>query len=285
MEVKDVHKKILYPVTRVRAADSGGSGVIIYSEPDPKDPDKYINIALTCQHVVDKNIKVKDEFDTVLKRDVKRDVMDEVTIEVFDYEGSSIVSANSMQGQIIAYDKHHDLAAVKLNYSRQMPYVATVIPKDAIGCVQIADPVWVSGCSLLHDPFPNSGTITYLREIIDQKAYIMQNAPSIFGNSGGGLFHGAEGWLLGLTSRITVTQMGFGMDVQSWMGFSTHPDRLYEFFEHQELQFLYDKNDDYHSAMKRRADRRKDALRSIMIEGQGLQPESADTPPPEEFVV
>ena len=79
--------------------------------------------------------------------------------------------------------------------------------------------------------------------------------------------------------------MGFGMDVQSWMGFSTHPDRLYEFFEHQELQFLYDDKDDYYSAMKRRADRRRDALRSIMIEGQGLQPESADTPPPEEFVV
>ena len=285
MDNAQIHKQILYPVTRVRAADSGGSGVVIYSEPDPKDPEKYINIALTCQHVVDKNIKVKDEFDTVLKRDVKRDVTDEVTIEVFDYEGSSIVSANSMQGQILAYDKHHDLAAVKLNNTRKMEHVAKVIPQDAIPCLRIADPVWVCGCSLLHDPFPNAGTITYLREMIEQKAYIMQNAPSIFGNSGGGLFHGTEGWLLGLTSRVTVTQLGFGVDVQSWMGFSTHPDRLYEFFEHQELQFLYDDKDDYYSAMKRRADRRRDALRSIMIEGQGLQPVSADTPPPEEFVV
>ena len=108
--------------------------------------------------------------------------------------------------------------------------------------------------------------------MIDQKAYIMQNAPSIFGNSGGGLFHGVTGNLLGLTSRITVTQLGFGMDVQSWMGFSTHPDRLYEFFDHQELQFLYDDNDDYHEAMDRRANRRKDALRSIMLEKEGIQP-------------
>ena len=101
----------------------------------------------------------------------------------------------------------------------------------------------------------------------------MQNAPSIFGNSGGGLFHGVTGDLLGLTSRITVTQLGFGMDVQSWMGFSTHPDRLYEFFEHQELQFLYDDNDDYHSAMDRRSNRRKEALRSIMLEKEGIQPD------------
>ena len=57
------------------------------------------------------------------------------------------------------------------------------------------------------------------------------------------------------------------------MGFSTHPDRQNEFFEHQELQFLYDINDDYHEAMHRRSNRRKDALRSIMIEKEGIQPE------------
>ena len=285
MENTQVHERVLYPVTRVRAADSGGSGVMIYSKPDPKHDGQYINIALTCQHVVDKNIKVRDEFDTVLKRDVKRDVMEEVHVELFDYNGSNIASANSMTGQILAYDKHHDLAAVKLNNNKKVDYVSTVIPKDEINNLRIADPVVVCGCSLLHDPFPNFGTLTYLREMIEQKAYIMQNAPSIFGNSGGGLFHGETGHLLGLTSRVTVTQLGFGVDVQSWMGFSTHPDRLYEFFDHQELQFLYDDNDDYYSAMKRRADRRRDALRSIMIEGQGIQAESADTAPPEEFVI
>lgn len=164
MDNAEIHSKILYPVTRVRASDAGSSGVLIYSEPDPKNEGQYINIALTCQHVIDKNIKIRDEFDTVLKRDVKRDVMDEVTLEVFDYSGSKIVSANSMTGQILAYDKHHDLAAIKLNNTRKLEYVAKVIPRDAIDCLRIGDPVWVCGCSLLHDPFPNSGTLTYLRK-------------------------------------------------------------------------------------------------------------------------
>ena len=279
---KTVHEQILYPVTRVRAADSGGSGVIIYSEEDPKKPGEYINIALTCEHVIAKNITVKDEWDTVLKREIKRDVMSEVTIETFDYDNSTVVSANSIKANIIAYDKNHDLAALRLTSKRKIPYVSKVIPKDEIEDLNIADPVWVSGCSLLHDPFPNPGTITYLREMIDQKAYIMQNAPSIFGNSGGGLFHGLTGNLLGLTSRVTVTQLGFGVDVQSWMGFSTHPDRLYEFFDHQELQFLYDPKDNYHSAMERRTDRRKEALRSIMLDKEGIQPEPSDM---EEFTV
>ena len=188
-----------------------------------------------------------------------------------------------MTGQILAYDKHHDLAAIKLNNTRKLDYVSTVIPKDEIDDLRIADPVWVSGCSLLHDPFPNAGTLTSLREMIDQKAYIMQNAPSIFGNSGGGLFHGVTGHLLGLTSRITVTQLGFGMDVQSWMGFSTHPDRLYEFFDHQELQFLYDSNDNYYDAMKRRDNRRKETLRSVLVDGEDSKP--APVAPPEDFVI
>ena len=273
MDSATLHEKILYPVVRVRAGQAGGSGVLIYSEPDPKDESKFINILLTCQHVIDGAIKIRDEWDAILKREVKRDVLDEVVIEVFDYDGSKVVSANSTTGQIIAYDKHHDLAAVKLNSNtRQLPHVASVIPREQIDCLQLFDPVWVSGCSLLHDPFPNPGTITYLREVIDQKAYLMQNASSIFGNSGGGLFQGSgeEFNLLGLTSRVTVTQLGFGLDVQTWMGFSTHPDRLYEFFDHQELQFLYDKNDDFYSALSRREGRRKDALRSILLDSQGV---------------
>jgi hypothetical protein len=60
------------------------------------------------------------------------------------------------------------------------------------------------------------------------------------------------------------------------MGFSTHPERLYEFFDHQELQFLYDEKDDYHSAMARRETRRKEALRSVLLESQGLPTQSSE---------
>ena len=270
---QELHEKILYPVTRVRAGQAGGSGVLVYSEPDPKNDGNFINIALTCQHVVDGNIKVVDEWDAVLKRQVKKDVIDEVTVEIFDYDGSKVVSANSTTGKIIAYDKHHDLAAMLLNNTRQMPYVASIYPREEIDNLKLFDEVWVSGCSLLHDPFSSQGTLTYLREMIAQKSYLMSNAPSIFGNSGGGLFHGS-GHLLGLSSRITAIQLGFGVDVMTWMGFSTHPERVYEFIDHQELKFLYDASDDYYSAMTRRNSRRKEALKSVLLEGEGVTPQS-----------
>ena len=116
--VQEVHDKVLYPVVRVRTGNSGGSGVLIYSEPDPDNEGRYINIALTCQHVVDSAIKIRDEFDPVLKQQRKSDYFEEVAIEVFDYDGSKLISSNSTQADIIAYDKHHDLAAVRLHNFR-----------------------------------------------------------------------------------------------------------------------------------------------------------------------
>ena len=59
--------------------------------------------------------------------------------------------------------------------------------------------------------------------------------------------------------------MGFGLDIQAWMNFSTHPDRLYEFIDNQELHFLVDGSDDYHKAMTRRTDRRKEAIREFFV--------------------
>ena len=99
MNNKELHEKILYPVTRVRSAKAGGSGVLVYSKPEPRrsrhadillDGDyaksgKYINIVLTCQHVIADSIKLEDRWDTVLKREVKKDIFEEVAVEIFQY--------------------------------------------------------------------------------------------------------------------------------------------------------------------------------------------------------
>ena len=266
-----LHEQILYPVTRVRAEKAGGSGVLVYSEPDPNKDGEYINIALTCEHVIADCVKIKSEWDAVIKKDVKKDFMEECSIEVFDYTGSKISSANSTQATVIAYDKNHDLSAVRLHNTNSMPFVAKIIPEKDIPGLRLFDPVWVSGCSLLHDPFASNGSLTYLREIIEQKEYMMYNAPSIFGNSGGGVFNGNTGDLLGLASRISTIQLGFGVDVMTWMGFCTHPDRIYEFIDHQELHFLVDPEDDYYSALERRNSRRKDGLRQLFFKEQGSE--------------
>ena len=62
MNQQELHEKVLYPVTRVKAGKAGGSGVLVYSKEDSENAGKFINIVLTCQHVIDGAISVKDAF-------------------------------------------------------------------------------------------------------------------------------------------------------------------------------------------------------------------------------
>jgi len=261
VDIKELHERILYPVVRVRTGKAGGSGTIIYSKPDPENPEEYQSFVMTCAHVVEDAIYYKKEFHPVLKKDIKMEYLNQVSVELFDYVYlSQVNSSNSTQANIIAYDYIHDIAILKLSSPKLCPYVATLIPKKKIKNVKLFTPAFSSGCSLGHDPIFNDGRITYLSEIIDNKLYWMSNCSSIFGNSGGAIFLAETGEQVGITARISSIQLGFGIDIITWMGFSVAPQRFYEFFDEQELKFLYDPADTYVKAMQRREERAKDAL-------------------------
>ena len=102
----------------------------------------------------------------------------------------------------------------------------------------------------------------------------MGTADTIFGNSGGAIFLAENGYQIGITARITGLQIGFGVDIMTHMGFSVAPDRMYEFFDEQELKFLYDPKDTYEKAMQRRKEK-EEAMKTRMLqaESQGQEPE------------
>ena len=91
-----------------------------------------------------------------------------------------------------------------------------------------------------------------------------------------GEFHG-EGLYLKNVARVVANDINdyvvtLGNQEQSLVGepnLRFNGQRLYEFFEHQELQFLYDSSDDYYLAMERREAKRKNALRAILFEEHG----------------
>jgi hypothetical protein len=183
-----------------------------------------------------------------------------VNVEIFDYVYlSKVNSSNSYKADIIAYDQYHDIAILKLDSPKKVEYVASLIPRPKISDVKLFTPIWTSGCSLGHEPFANPGYITYLSEMIDNKLYWMQNGSSIFGNSGGATFLAETGEQVGITARVSALQLGFGVDIITWMGFSIAPQRIYEFIDEQELKFLYDPLDTYKKAMARRKKKEKEA--------------------------
>ena len=262
MNIEELHKKILYPIVRVRTEKAGGSGSVIFSKVNPKNPEEYQSFVMTCEHVIDDAITVKEkEWDSTAKKKIDKEYLQQVTVELFDYVYlSKVNSANAIKADIVAYDKEHDIAILKLDSPKKVEYTANIIPKDKIKDIKLFSETETSGCSLLHDPFSNQGRITSLSEMIENKLYYMGNGNSIFGNSGGAVFLAETGEQIGITARITAMQLGFGMDIITWMGFFVAPQRLYEFFDAQELKFLYDPSDTYEAAMKRRERKQKEAM-------------------------
>uniref|UniRef100_A0A6M3IPQ8 Putative trypsin-like peptidase domain containing protein n=1 Tax=viral metagenome TaxID=1070528 RepID=A0A6M3IPQ8_9ZZZZ len=258
----ELHEKILYPVVRVRTGKAGGSGTVIYSRASTKDPSTYQSFVLTCAHVITNAIKIKMEWDGLLKKEIRKEFMEQVQVEVFDYVYlSQVNSSNSYRADIIAYDKTVDLAVLKVDTPKPLPFTATLIPKEKLDSLKVFDASYTSGCSLGHDPIVNQGQITYLTERIDNKVYLMSNSASIFGNSGGALFSADTGEQIGVTARITSLQLGFGVDIITWMGFCVSPQEIYKFLDEQEIQFLYNPADTFEECMLRRERKQKSALK------------------------
>lgn len=265
MNVTQLHEKTLYPTVRVRTDTAGGSGTIIMSKPKTKGCDTFI---LTNHHVVEDAITYKKDWDSVVKREITKEFTEKVSVEIFDYVDTSTVdSSNAYKADIIAYDREHDLAILRLDSPRPVKYIANIIERDKIDkLIKVFVPIVGCGCSMLHDPFPTMGYVSYMKEIIDNKEYLMTSQNSIFGNSGGALYLTETGQLIGVTSRVPGIQLGFGVDMMTWMGFGAHPERIYRFFDEQELQFLYDPTDTFENAMKRRAEK-KDKAREMLTQG------------------
>lgn len=267
MNLKEKHEKLLYPVVRVKTEKVGGSGTVIYSEPDPNNEKVHLTFILTCAHVIEDAITTVKEWDSMLKRDIKKEHRKQVGVEIFDYvDDSYVVSSNSHRADIIAYDKLHDIAILKLESPKKVDYVATLIPRDECRkLIKVFQPIYACGCSLLHDPIPSTGEISYVKEMIENRKYVMGTADTIFGNSGGAIYLAENGYQIGITARITGIQIGFGVDIMTFMGFSVSPDRMYEFFDEQELKFLYDPKDTYEKAMERRK-KKEEAMKTRMLQ-------------------
>ena len=66
------HEKYLYPVVRVSCGNGSGSGTIIYS--DMVEPGKYSTYVLTNHHVIASAIRIAEEWDSDLGKEIKKEI-------------------------------------------------------------------------------------------------------------------------------------------------------------------------------------------------------------------
>jgi S1-C subfamily serine protease len=243
-EIQTQHEQMLYPVVRVRTEQAGGSGTAIYSARDASG--EVRTYVLTNHHVVDDAIKVVTEFEPRVGKDIKRPVLKTVSAERFQYNNlSHCVGSFGIQADIVAYNKRMDLALLQLRDTENaLPYVAALIPEEAVEECHVFDECYAVGAALGHPPLMTHGRINHMDDEIDDEVYWLSDAQIIYGNSGGAVFRPRDGRyeLIGVPSRIAVNMHGFSADAITHLGYFAPPERIYRLLRQWDYEFIFDES-------------------------------------------
>jgi S1-C subfamily serine protease len=271
-KIKEIHKQVLYPVVRVLTEHAAGTGVVVYSgvTPDTKDkPDdekEYETYVITCWHVVADAIKFVKKWSSLAKRDITVEANELVRVEIFKYEKlSRCIGATSYDAEILIYDKPLDIALLKTRCCEKIHYVAKLYPKNKSEEIKLGSPMISCGCSMAHQPFFTFGNLSSKGDQIDTKEYWMTSANVIFGNSGGPVFLSDTYEYIGNTARVTANEMGFGVDIITWMGFFIPVDNIYKFLEENLFNFIFDKTIDSKVCAEKRKAKMEEEERRMMF--------------------
>ncbi|MBI2900375.1 MAG: trypsin-like peptidase domain-containing protein [Planctomycetes bacterium] len=217
-------RDVLLPSIQVNGKGSVGGGTVIQSRPDGKGG--FATYAVTAFHVLQKAVARKDGSET-------RD-----PVEVRVYAASGEVQ-ESLDAELVAYDERKDLALLRFRSSRKFEHVARLAPRETLRSVTVFTPVYAVGCPLGHDPLPSPGEISTLHKEVGGERFWMMNAPTIFGNSGGGIFHRDTRELLGIAAMI-CTYDGFVSTPVPHLGIMVSLLTVYDWLDAQYLRFAYD---------------------------------------------
>jgi len=218
---EELTRRMLLPTVQLNGDDTVGSGTIVFSGPNRKNGNKTETYVLTSYHVV-RNILA----DTPRARRQGFDV----TVYL---PGENLI----VKGHMVANEPKIDAALVRLETSRKLPNVANVLPRNETGDVNVWDPVCAVGCPLGNDPVPSKGEVSSLTNELNGANYWMVNAPTYFGNSGGGIYRADTRQLIGVFSKIYTHGKGQPVVVPH-MGLCTPMDLVYEWLEDEKMDHL-----------------------------------------------
>lgn len=217
----ELTRKMLLPTVQLNGDDTVGSGTIVFSGPNKKNKNINETYVLTSYHVV-RNILA----DTPRAKHKGFDVTIYLPTEKL-----------IVKGRMVASEPKIDAALVKLETERQLPNVANVLPRDETDEVRVWDPVYAVGCPLGNDPVPSKGEVSSLHNELNGANYWMVNAPTYFGNSGGGIYRADTRQLIGVFSKIYTHGTGQPVVVPH-MGLCTPIDLIYAWLADAKMDHL-----------------------------------------------
>ncbi|MFO1054634.1 MAG: trypsin-like peptidase domain-containing protein [Planctomycetota bacterium] len=215
-------KDLLLPAVQLNGDDTVGSGTLIRSCRNASTG-KVENWVLTAYHVV-RNILT----------DTPRAQSEGLPVTIYE-DGTKFET----RGDLVTFDKDLDTALLKLHTDRIFTNVARVLPRDEADNVKVWDDVYAIGCPLGNDPIPTRGSIASKQNVLNGVNYWMINAPTYYGNSGGGIFLADRRELVGVFSKIYTHGRGNPVVIPH-MGLCTPIKSVYEWLDREKMTYLLD---------------------------------------------
>jgi S1-C subfamily serine protease len=211
---------MLMPTVQLNGDDTVGSGTLVWSGENTKTSavESYV---LTSYHVV-RNILA----------DTPKASSEGFPVTIY-LSGEKV----DVKGKMVSSQPKIDAALVQLMTDRVFPHVANVLPRDQADDIRVWEPVCAVGCPLGNDPVPTQGEVSSLKNELNGANYWMINAPTYFGNSGGGVYRADTHQLIGVFSKIYTHGKGNPVVIPH-MGLCTPIDGIYEWLAQEGLDHL-----------------------------------------------
>jgi S1-C subfamily serine protease len=218
-DVEALYRDVLAPSVQVNGKGGVGGGTLLYSREDHS----YV---VTAFHVIQK----------VVTRDAEGEKREPVTVQVYDDRGAP---ADVVPSDLLAYDEKKDLALLRLRSPKAFPRVARLASRETLRRIKVFTPVYALGCPLGHDPLPTLGEVATLNKEVGGEKFWMMNAPTIFGNSGGGIFHRESRELIGVSVMICTYDGAVSTPVPH-LGILVSLESVYDWLDSLHYRFVYD---------------------------------------------
>lgn len=187
-----MQRSMILPTVQLRGNGTVGSGVLVYSEPQPelgtKGPPPHTTFVLTAYHVVVEVMGERFDRGTIEEVHVLRPDRPETT--------------RTFSARLVLFDRRRDLALLRLDTTEKLDQVARWRPRQALSEIDVFRQAYAVGCPLGNRPLPTLGEISSKSKTVGDQVFWMLSAPIYFGNSGGGVFLADTCELIGVSSMI-----------------------------------------------------------------------------------
>ena len=257
-------ESMIYPTVQLRGNGTVGSGVVVFSRNLRKDAGKpsHATFLLTAYHVV-LEVTNKDS----------RDVVNDIRI----MEKDDRLGSTKHRARVMAFDRKRDIALLELELDTPFPHVANFSSPEELPGIEVFEAAYAVGCPLGNMPLPSGGEITTKRKIVENQTFWMLNAPTYFGNSGGGIYRACDGKLIGVSSMIYTYGRKIPMVVPH-LGLFVPAETIFAWLDSQGYGFIYDHTKEVPEELATRghtgAPRKEGAARAT-LKRAGFRPTSA----------